>query len=323
MATIPQTPISDPAAWRADTLIENDGSVHLSDACLDELSSVAAELAANPLPVEALRIDDVDMPQCAAAMATVREALVRGIGFAIIDRLPLDTYDEPTAIKLYWLLISHITQPVAQKWDGTMVYDVTDTGLDDEPGNGVRSSKTNNGQYYHTDNAFNLPPDFVSLMCIQPAMTGGTSGLISMQTVFNMLQSEHPNVVPRLYDRFYFDRQHEHAPDDERLAFNPICEPADHGVHIRFSRRLIGFGYELADGGMDDETEAAIKAFGEILDRPGLGKSFAFERGQIQIVNNRRLGHRREAYEDWPEPERKRRLIRIWGRDAGRPFYLG
>ena len=56
---------------------------------------------------------------------------------------------------------------------------------------------------------------------------------------------------------------------------------------------------------MDDATRAAITSFGEILDRPDLGKAFTFERGQVQFVNNRRLGHRRDAYEDWPEPDPK------------------
>lgn len=204
-----------------------------------------------------------------------------------------------------------------------MVYEVTDTGLDDAPGNGVRSSKTNNGQYYHTDNAFNVPPHFVSLLCIHPALSGGTSRLISMQTVYNILLDEYPDVVPRLYAPFWMYRQHEHAPDDPPLGFHPLCEPTAAGVHIRFSRRLLGYGYELADEDMDDATRDAIAAFGEILDRPGLGKSLVFERGQIQIVNNRRLGHRREAYQDGPDPARKRRLIRLWGRDTGRPFYMG
>jgi len=76
-----------------------------------------------------------------------------------------------------------------------MVYEVTDTGKQDEPGNGVRSSKTKNRQYYGTDNAFKLPPDIVNLLCVQPAMTGGISGLISMQTVFNILLAEHPGVI--------------------------------------------------------------------------------------------------------------------------------
>ena len=154
-------------------------------------------------------------------------------------------------------------------------------------------------------------------------MMGSTNGLISMQTVFNMLLAEHPDLIQRLFYRFYFDRQHEHAPDDKRLAYKPIGEPAERGGHIRFSRRLLKFGYQLADGDMDDPTRAAITSFGEILDQPGLGKAFTFGRGQVQFVNNRRLGHRREAYEDWRRPERQRRLIRLWGREAGRPFYLG
>jgi len=317
------TPITDAAAWKAETLIENDGLHVLTDACLAELDKAASDLTANPLPVEALTPAHFPMPACTAEMARVRAALTDGIGFAIIDRLPLDSYDEQTLVRIYWLLVSLITRPVAQKWDGTMIYDVTDTGLNDEPGNGVRSSKTKNGQYYHTDNAFNLPPNFVSLLCLQPAKTGGTSGLISMQTVYNILLAESPDVLPRLHQPFYFDRQHEHAPGDEPLGFHPLLEPAEKGIHVRFSRRLLGFGYHLADQGMDDETRAAVDAFGEILDRPGLGKSFTFERGQIQIVNNRRIGHRREAYEDWPEPDRKRRLLRLWGRASGRPFYMG
>ena len=74
---------------------------------------------------------------------------------------------------------------------------------------------------------------------------------------------------------------------------------------------------------MDDATRAAITSFSETLNQPGLGKAFTFKRGQVQFVNNRRLGHRREAYDDWPEPKRKRRLIRLWSREAGRPLYLG
>ena len=154
-------------------------------------------------------------------------------------------------------------------------------------------------------------------------MMGGTNGLISMQTMFNILLAETPDVMQRLSYRLYFDRQHEHAPDDKQLTYKPICEPAERGIHIRFSRRLLKFGYQLADGDMDDPTRAAITSFGEILDRTGLGKAFTFERGQVQFVNNRRLGHRPEANGDWPRPERKRRLTRLWGREAGRPFCLG
>ena len=60
-----------------------------------------------------------------------------------------------------------------------------------------------------------------------------------------------------------------------------------------------------------------------IMNEPGIGLDLSFEPGQIQILDNWRIGHKRTGFEDWPEPERKRRLVRTWLRDAGRTFYNG
>ena len=69
-------------------------------------------------------------------MAGIRDSLALGPGFAIVDRLPLERIERAEAVALFWLLSSLLARPVAQKWDGTMVYDVRDTGR--PPGNGVR-----------------------------------------------------------------------------------------------------------------------------------------------------------------------------------------
>jgi len=34
--------------------------------------------------------------------------------------------------------------------------------------------------------------------------------------------------------------------------------------------------------------------------------------GDVQLVHNHTLLHDRTAFEDWPEPERKRHLLRLW-----------
>ena len=34
--------------------------------------------------------------------------------------------------------------------------------------------------------------------------------------------------------------------------------------------------------------------------------------GDIQLVSNQFIFHSRTAYEDWPEPERRRHLLRLW-----------
>ena len=132
-----ETMASGPMSWEADTPLANGGIFELTQPCLAELHTVAALLEANPLPVEAVVADDFALPQCRDLMAKASHVLDHGIGFAIIDRLPLDDLGPAMAIKLQWLLMSLCGRIVAQKWDGTMVYDVTDTGRRPATGNGV------------------------------------------------------------------------------------------------------------------------------------------------------------------------------------------
>ena len=37
-----------------------------------------------------------------------------------------------------------------------------------------------------------------------------------------------------------------------------------------------------------------------------------FERGDIQLLSNHSILHARDEFEDFDEPERKRRLLRVW-----------
>lgn len=323
MSTILEQPFSSPMTWHGETAFPHDGLFPLTAPCLAEIDRVAAELEANPLPTEALRLEDFEMPACRAVMAAVRETVDNGTGFAIVDRLPVERLGKEIATKVYWLLMAMLGRQVAQKWDGTLVYDVTDTGLKSAAGNGVRSSKTNGGQGFHNDNSFNLAPDFVGLLCLRTAMKGGVSGIVSFESVYNLLLDEQREVIDRLYRPFYFDRQREHAPDDPLVSFKPVIEADGERLNVNFSPRLVEQGYKVAGVAMDGETTAALDALCRATETAGLAKRFEFERGQIQIVNNRRLGHRRTGFRDWPDPDRRRHLVRIWIRKTGRPFYQG
>lgn len=98
-----------------------------------------------------------------------------------------------------------------------------------------------------------------------------------------------------------------------------------HGERLigRLSRFQVVNGYRLAGREIDREGQAALDAFEAILNDVKLRHDFVFEPGQIQIINNTALGHMRTGFRDWPEPERKRHLIRLWLRDHGRAFYNG
>jgi alpha-ketoglutarate-dependent taurine dioxygenase len=74
---------------------------------------------------------------------------------------------------------------------------------------------------------------------------------------------------------------------------------------------------------VDEEGAAALAAMLDVLDDDRFAADFDLEAGQIQIVDNRALGHSRTAFEDYREPERRRHLVRLWLRDHGRRAYPG
>ncbi len=204
-----------------------------------------------------------------------------------------------------------------------MIYDVLDTGQQALPGSGVRPDKTNIEIRFHNDNAYNdTPPDYVGLLCLRPAQSGGHSRVISFHTVHNAVNERRPDVLERLYRPFWFDRQREHRPGESPIFSAPVFETTGE-VQGRFSAHQITGGYALRGDPVDDQGEAAITAMLDIFEEDGLSVDFDLEPGQIQFVHNRALGHSRTAFVDHPDPGCKRHLVRLWLRDHGRRAYPG
>ena len=74
---------------------------------------------------------------------------------------------------------------------------------------------------------------------------------------------------------------------------------------------------------VDNAGAAALAALLEIFDDEALSADFDLEPGELQFVDNRVLGHARTQFADFPEPERRRHLVRLWLRDHGRRAYAG
>jgi len=315
--------INSPTAWTTRSLGPDGGLFVLPQACQGEILKLAAFLEENPLPVTSLNAQEFKLPHCRTAMQEVQAELDNGCGFALIDNLPLNKMPPEIAVSIYWILMGMIGRAVAQKWNGKMVYGVADsTGK--KPGNGIRADVTNAEQNFHTDNSYNIcPPDHVTLLCLHPARTGGISRVASLITAHNRMREAHPELLDRLYEPFYFDRQREHGPEDEKIISRPVFSVSKGQLKSRLSASLIRQGYELMSEKLDTRGQEAIAALYEILDDAQLYREFFFKLGQIQIVDNRILAHKRTQFVDWPEPKRKRRLIRLWLREDGRTFYNG
>jgi alpha-ketoglutarate-dependent taurine dioxygenase len=317
-----RVPFTGPIAWDRESLAADDGVIHLNTACRKELDQLVETLRANPLQTALLDAAEFALPACRQMMAKAKRWLEDGPGFVIIDKLPVREYGFSDSQAVYWILSQMVARPVAQSWDGKMVYDVRDLGK--PPGNGVRPDITNAEQNFHTDNSYNLyAPDYVSLLCVQPAMEGGISSIVSFYTVYNEMLKRNPELLPRLYRPYLFDRQREHAPDDPTVIRHPLFQTFEGKLVCRLSHRHVINGYAMGGIAMDHETEEALEVLEETMREPQWCREFFFEPGQIQIVDNKRCGHRRTSFTDYPEPERKRHLVRLWLRDQGRRFYNG
>ena len=56
----------------------------------------------------------------------------------------------------------------------------------------------------------------------------------------------------------------------------------------------------------------ALDLLDQLTDDPALHLRMEFHPGDVQFVHNHTLFHDRTAFTDWPEPERKRHLLRLW-----------
>ena len=311
---------SDRRAWVRSTLSPSDWVVPLPAAAVDEVEAVVRRLRREPLPTLLLSPAQFDLPQCREVMAAVGWQLRDGIGLAVLDRVPVERFSEDENRAVAWLLGSLLGRLVAQKWDGTMVYDVRDTGRALEYG--VRRSVTNLDLQFHTDAPWlDEPPELVGLLCLQRAVEGGVSRFVSLVTAHEELERREPALLRRLFAPVPWDRQAEHAPDEPKVARQPVFETIAGGLRGRYNHALVESAVALAQDPLDDEGGLALAAMSEILNSPAQWVEFTIETGQLQYLNNRLFAHSRTPFRDAEEPERKRHLIRLWNRDEGRQTF--
>jgi len=315
-------PSSERLIWLASDISLGDYLVTVTDVAIAEIDQLAAFLNDNPLPLLQRKLDEFELPACRALMAQMKSILDHGVGFAVLDRLPVENFPIETMLEIYWVLGQCMGRPVAQKWNGQMIYDVADTGAD--YAYGTRGSYTSVELNFHTDNAFaRMVPDYVGLFCRHPAKSGGVSRLCSLYSVHQRMFELYPEQLARLYQPVLFDRQMEHRDGAEPVCLAPYFSWRNNRLFARANASLIRKGYEVAGVAMDTELSTALDAIEEVCAEPDLWYEASLQRGQVQYLINHEVGHYRSAFEDYDEPERKRHLYRLWHREAGTTSYDG
>lgn len=307
-------PVIDPAGWTAESLRDvSDWSYKITDADADELEAAVAAVRAKGTPLVAIRRDDFPLKRFADVLFDVRRELLDGRGIVMMRGFPLDRFDREDTARAYFGLGTYLGDPMSQNKYGHILGHVKDLGGDyNDPH--TRGYMTNAEMRFHSDGC-----DYVGLLCLQTAKSGGESRIASSVTVYNRILRERPDLAKVLTEDFYRSRSGEMAPGDVPWIKQPIF----YFHEGYFSASGAGAVIDKAQGlpGVPPFTAAqkeAIALYRKVVEESAL--DIGFERGDIQFLNNFVMLHTRRAYEDWDDPARKRHLLRLWLHDPhGRP----
>jgi hypothetical protein len=303
----PPDPIDGPAAWKGPQLTEGNEWIYpLSGAETLEIEQLIATLRRSGKRREELSREDVQLDVLAPAVRTWREALAHGRGFVLVRGLPVERMSSEDATLAYWALGLHLGTPMPQNFQGELLTDVRDTGADPAAPS-TRLYKTRAEQDFHTDAA-----DIIGLLCLRTARRGGQSRIVSSITVVNEVRRRRPDLAAVLFRDFYW---HYFEPQmNAPVHFvRPICVERGGGLNTFFVPWYIRRAQDLPDvPPLSAEQEATVALLESTANDPALYLDMEFRPGDIQLLKNSVILHKRTAYDDWEEPERKRHLLRLW-----------
>lgn len=308
VAAIPTAELATPDAWLGREM-EGDPTWRqmLAPPEIAELLAACDRGRATGRDVLAWTCEDFPLPTLEPRLAGWRNDLDRGRGFVLIRGFPVDRHDEATCREVYWGLGLHFGRAVSQNTDGDLIGHVRDTGADPSA-YGVRLYKTRAEQDFHTDGA-----DIIGLFCLAPARSGGVSRIASSPAIFNRLLRERPDLAPVLFESFPFDTQGQHKPGQKPWFDAPLCRYDGGRLRTFFIPWYIRESQQHpAAPRLTKDQDEAITFIETAANDPAHYLDMDFRPGDIQLLTNAAILHKRTAYEDWVEPARKRHLLRLW-----------
>ena len=305
-----------PLLWEAADLTEAHYVVRLPEEAINEIDRVAAFIESCPVQLYQRSESEVNWPVVRQHMQVLKSRVNDGPGFAVLQGFDPDRYSDEVNVEIFWLLGQCMGKNVAQKWNGEMIYGVRDTGQTHHFG--IRASRTAVELVFHVDNAFGVAvPDYVGLLCMRPAKSGGISRFCSLYALHERIKKADPDALQRLYEPMLFNRQQEHREGAPLVTLAPFFSWRNDRLFSRANASLVRSGYELSEIEIDPALEKALRSIESICEDEDLWFEAPLERGHVQYLNNHEVGHYRSAFEDYEEPALKRHLYRIWNREQG------
>jgi len=313
----PMKPVVDPAAWTgADLTRRTDWRFALTPAEIAELDAAVARVRDRGLDIQNITRADFPLPTLEPKLAALKAQIVDGLGIGLLGGVPVERYTTAEAAAAFWGIGLRVGEPVSQNYKGHVLGHVCDLhGATRDGSTSLRAYHTAGELGYHTDSC-----DIVVLMCLRQAKSGGGNRLASLVAVYNEMLRRRPDLVAELIKPWYRDRRNEIPPGKGPYFALPIFNFAAGYFSASWQNYYTRSAQRFPE--LPRFTAAQIEAL-DMIDTlcDELCYVNKLAPGDVVFLHNHVMAHARDEYEDWPEPARKRHLLRLWlATPGGRPL---
>lgn len=303
--------VRDRSAWYGAELARRDDWVErLSEAEIGEVESAVQKLEESrveTVDVTSITAKDVKLPTLGRRLQQLLHEVLVGRGFVLIKSLPVERWTREQAAIAFLVIGVHLGNLRMQNAEGHLLGHVRDFGRSSDDPN-TRIYQTRERQTHHTDSC-----DVVGLLCMRAARSGGLSSIVSSTTIFNEMRRRRPDLLRVLLDPIETDRRGE-VPKGSKPYFTiPVFNYHDGLVSAIYQRQYVESARRFPGvAPLSPLQIEALDLLDELANDPNLNLRMEFQPGDIQLVHNHTILHDRTAFDDYPELERKRHLLRLW-----------
>ena len=301
--------ITKPSAWLGTDMARNPDAwlYQLTSDDVRELEAAATHFQSLGIDIGEISKETFPLATFGVHIAGLKQTLLSGVGLEVLRGLPIENYSQAFAATIFCGIGAHIGSARSQNADGHILGHVRDIGADaNDPKS--RIYQTSERQTFHTDSA-----DVVGLLCIREAKEGGKSMLVSAETIYNRMKQERPDLLEKLFDPIATDRRGE-IPDGAKPYMEiPVLSWLDGYLTVFYQRQYIESAQRF-DGVMRLSAEhvEALDMFDALANHPELCFGMQLQPGDMQFVYNHSQLHDRTGFLDWPNPNQRRHLMRLW-----------
>ncbi len=320
-ARVNPQPVKTSAAWRGDELgSSSDWIYHLDADQITELEHLGSRFIDDDPDLRFVHAAEYPLSTCADALSQWAADVDFGRGFVLVRGLRTELYSDALSAAIYFLLGLHLGEPMHQNKLGDLldhVYATSDKTMDDPT---ALSAKVRDVLPFHSDSS-----DLVGLMCLRPSREGGASCLVSGAEIYNEILRRRPDLAPLMFEPLHWDLYRQDHNARSRTYTSPIASITDGVFSIYAGGLYVKTAQEYPEvPRLRPEQIELLDLFDAIAMEPGMAIEMDFRPGDIQWLSNYAALHSRTKFADWPEPQRRRHLLRLWLRRAGgRPIAPG